>query len=68
MKVEKGKKLKACPFCGGKAKVFKENATVLFTARYSVACEKINCDVVTLEKRTKKEAIKAWNKRTLEEL
>lgn len=65
------KKLKPCPFCGGNPYLFKDNF-----GKYGVACEKCNlwlgikvengvplCDEWWEIFNTKKEAVRAWNRR-----
>lgn len=61
-------KLKRCPFCNGKAQMNKFD----FTDSYMIECTNYKCsanipdevsDGVNCKYKTKKEAIKAWNKR-----
>ena len=56
--------LKPCPFCGGKASVFRvilEDGT----PRYEVDCENIDCEIsaCTSLHATRQEAADVWNKR-----
>lgn len=50
-------KLKPCPFCGGEAKIVREEYL------YIVRCTKCPCDMGRQWYTRKKEAIKAWNRR-----
>ena len=58
MKIEK---LKPCPFCGGKAILYKQRASTLFSETHTIGCSK--CGISTFEKRTKKQVITLWNRR-----
>ena len=55
--------LKPCPFCGGKAKVYKEDKADEFT--FVAACTECFCEVNGVH--TKQEAINAWNIRVGEQ-
>lgn len=50
-----------CPFCGKKAKLYKQkfNSGIL----YEVACQNSKCTYLITQKKNKKKAIKIWNKR-----
>ena len=56
------KPLRACPFCGGKAKVYQAGFNV-----WKVMCDKLNCGTLVNDWNTPEEAIAAWNKRTISE-
>lgn len=68
------KKLKPCPFCGGKAEIIHSEPS---TARFNegaihsaVACFNINCRVMPYPKLwevNEVEAVKAWNTRAGEQ-
>lgn len=49
-------KLKPCPFCGDKAKLFED-----YSGLFTVQCEK--CGISTLLKRNSEEVIADWNRR-----
>ncbi len=49
--------LKLCPFCGGEAEV------TVFLSNYMVACTSCPASIFPCKGMTKKEAVKAWNRR-----
>lgn len=55
--------LMACPFCGGKNLKIRDCEEVLGT--WEVAC--MTCRASSSNEKTKKEAIKAWNRRVKNE-
>lgn len=55
--------LKSCPFCGGEAKVIKQNHRE-YRPTYYVRCTTLDCKVETPQKRSEAKAIKAWNRRS----
>ncbi len=61
--VESG--LKLCPFCGGKAKVIKQNHRE-YKPTYYVRCTSFSCRVETPQKQSETEAIAIWNRRNKE--
>lgn len=59
--------LKKCPFCGFKAKMFREGWEVTYTTSWWVECTNQSCvipEMSTQEYDTEKQAIKAWNTRS----
>ena len=50
--------LKPCPFCGGEATVKKDNF-----GNVRVGCTKCPCDIGRSWFTTKREAVRAWNRR-----
>ena len=54
--------LKLCPFCGKRPEIRRSN----FSERYRVRCEN-GCGAETAPKGTKEKAVKAWNRRVLNE-
>ena len=54
--------LKLCPFCGNKANIYIAGGGI-----HKIRCENDkNCKVMTDFFNTEKEAIEAWNRRTIE--
>ena len=61
-KIKKEKKLKTCPFCGGKAKLYKDYDSV-----WTIECQKCGfwVDVLIIQHvDNKKDLIKYWNTRS----
>ncbi len=56
------KPLRACPFCGGKAKVYRAGFNV-----WKVMCDNLFCAALLSEWNTPEEAIAAWNTRNISE-
>lgn len=62
-------KLKPCPFCGGKAKLLKDEigntADMCGAEWWYVACSKLDCGIYaeTADRPTPQEAAKLWNRR-----
>ena len=61
------KKLKPCPFCGGEGKIGEDLIAV--SERYWVSCYNRHCKVNPQAKpyKNKRDAIKAWNRRSIKE-
>lgn len=55
--------LKPCPFCGGVAKISKQNHRE-YLPTYYARCTTYSCRIETPQKATEKEAIIIWNRRT----
>lgn len=54
-------KLDKCPFCGGEAKLYKQEFSN--EAFYEVACSNSDCTYLITQKRSEQAAVKAWNTR-----
>lgn len=57
-KAEEMAELKKCPFCGGKAELYK---SFDYVNKYKVECAK--CEMCSPNYNKSEEAIKAWNRR-----
>ena len=54
--------IRSCPFCGGKAKVYRVVNSV-----WKVSCKKVDCAFLCSDWKTPEEAIAAWNRRNISE-
>ena len=61
-RVTEVKPLRACPFCGRKAKVYQASTNV-----WRVMCDEVNCGALLSDFKSPEEAIAAWNRRVLSE-
>lgn len=58
-KREGNKKLKACPFCGSKARIFTAP-----NGYYGIQCDKIGCVMMSADyERSVEKIVKDWNRR-----
>lgn len=56
-------KIKPCPFCGGKPKVYSTPTTGIFQGFAQIGCDKCNVTQIGTQYRSVKEAAEAWNRR-----
>lgn len=58
-------KIKPCPFCGGKPKVYSTPTTGMFEGFAQIGCERCNVTQIGTQYRNVKEATEAWNRRAV---
>ena len=56
-------KIKACPFCGGKPKVYSTPTTGMFKGFAQIGCDRCNVTQIGTQYESVKKAAEAWNRR-----